>query len=132
MKALGYTWRVLLNCAYLAIVLLVFNGLQGRRDACVIVAVLGLIYVSMRSSAIAHAIALVQMALGIDRQLVTIRHLLQRSAEEDDLVEQAATKKQISEAEETIHTLRIKLSIDGVFLLLIGLVCLVVLLHNLS
>ena len=41
MVALGYTWRVLLNVFYIAVVLFVFDKLQGRSEAIITVTILG-------------------------------------------------------------------------------------------
>ncbi len=125
MKALGYTWRVLQNIAYLGVVLWVFNGLGSRRDASAIIAVLGLIYVSMRSVAIGQAMAISHIAFVADRHLLRIRHLLQ----DDDAVPIA---EQLPEVMDRWSRERAKLYIDSVFLAIIGLFCLLILFGSIT
>src|SRR5262249_19218090 len=76
MKALGYVWRVLVNLFYVAIVLYVFDRLQGRHDTSIVVAILGLIYVTIRSIAIGQALGLIGVAKGLHVHLMRIRELL--------------------------------------------------------
>jgi uncharacterized membrane protein len=75
MRWLGYFWRVTVNCFYIFIILLVFDKLYHKPEA-VTVAVLGLIYVTIRSIAIGQHMGFVQTMFALDRQVLNIRRLL--------------------------------------------------------
>jgi hypothetical protein len=76
MKALGYTWRVLVNLFYVAIVLYVFDKLHGRHETTILVAVLGLIYVAIRTIATGQFHALFEIIKVLTRDLIRVRELL--------------------------------------------------------
>jgi hypothetical protein len=72
---LGYIWTVLWNVIQLALVLYVFDRLEGRLEF-IVVSILGLIYVTMRAIAFNNGRALVTICQGIDKELTRIRELL--------------------------------------------------------
>lgn len=116
---LGYVWRVLTNIFYVAVVLYVFDALHGRPEA-ITVAVLGLIYVTIRSIAIGQASGFAGALKIIEADLIRIRELLHD--------EHAQTRwGSAQEDTETLERTRIKLYIDGFFLSIVSLICLFVL-----
>jgi hypothetical protein len=116
---LGYVWRVLTNIFYVAVVLYVFDALHGRPEA-ITVAVLGLVYATIRSVAIGQAIGLSNALKIIEVDLVRIRELLND--------EHAQTRwRSAQEDAKTLEQTRIKLYIDGFFLSIVSLICLFVL-----
>ena len=114
MAWLIYTWRVLANLFYLAVVAWVFQQLDGRRDTTAIVAVLGLLYVTMRTIGCGQALVLVRAAPAIEAHFVRIRELLGDDPYPRDLEEEKKTAK----------VQRVKIYIDLTFLWLISLLCL--------
>jgi len=125
MKVLGYVWRVLVNLFYVAIVLYVFAKLQGRHDTIILVAVLGLIYVTIRSIAIGQGHGLIGMAKSLTVDLMRIRELLR-----DEFIEDR--RLSFKDDVEVADRLIIKAYIDGFFLGIVSLICLVVLFAELS
>ncbi|HYY13933.1 MAG TPA: hypothetical protein VE758_05820 [Chthoniobacterales bacterium] len=125
MKALGYTWRVLVNLFYVAIILYVFDKLHGRHEITVLVAVLGLIYVTIRSIAIAQGNGFIEVTKGLRGELLRIRELLHDEFAEDH-------KRELTEAFEVVDRAMIKGYIDGFFLGIVSLICLFVLFTELS
>jgi hypothetical protein len=71
----AYGWRVLVNLIMLTIVLGTLGEARGRFEITPI-AILGLIYVTIRSMGIGHAIAYAQLGTGLDLELTHIRELL--------------------------------------------------------
>jgi hypothetical protein len=125
MKALGYAWRVLVNLFYVAIVLYVFEKLHGRHETTILVAVLGLIYVTIRSIAIGQAHGAAVLAKGLTVELMRIRELLR-----DETIEgrRLAFKDDVEVADRMIN----KAYIDGFFLAIVSLICLLMLFVELS
>ena len=78
MVALGYTWRVLINVLYIAVVLYVLDKLQGRPEA-ITVAILGLIYVAIRSIAIGQGLGLANSLKIIEADLIRLGSFLATS-----------------------------------------------------
>jgi len=124
-KALGYTWRVLVNLFYVAIVLYVFDKLHGRHETTILVAVLGLIYVAIRTIATGQFHALFEIIKVLNRDLIRLRELLHDQSVEGHKLE---FEEQAQVADRVIH----KLYIDGFFLGIVGLICLIVLFTELS
>jgi hypothetical protein len=117
MKALGYTWRVLVNLFYVALILYVFDKLNGRHEITVLVAVLGLIYVTIRSIALSQGHSFIEITKGLRGELLRIRELLH-----DEFVEHH--KRELTEALEVVDRAMIKGYIDGFFLGIVSLICL--------
>jgi hypothetical protein len=125
MMALGYMWRVLVNVFYIAVVLYVFNKLQGRSEAIITVAILGLIYVTIRSIAIWQGIGLTSGLKVIESDLIRLRELAHD--------EHARSRWDASKAEsEALSRGRNKLFIDGFFLSIVSIICLFVLFGELG
>jgi hypothetical protein len=125
LKALGYIWRVLVNLFYVAIILYVFEKLNGRHETTVLVAVLGLIYVTIRSIAIAQGHGLIEITKGLRGELLRVRELLHDESIEDH-------KRELTEAFEVVDRAMIKGYIDGFFLGIVSLICLFVLFSEFS
>jgi hypothetical protein len=122
---LGYTWRVLINIFYIAVVLYVFDKLQGRSEAIITVAVLGLIYVTIRSIAIWQGMGLANALKVIESDLIRLRELGRD--------EHARNRLEASKADsEVLSRERNKLFIDGFFLSIVSIICLWVLFSELG
>jgi hypothetical protein len=126
MVALAYTWRVLVNVFFVAVVLYVFDKLHGRTEN-ITVAVLGLVYVTIRGIAIWHGIGLSNTIKIMDADFTRIRELLGDEQHARDRREAAKTGSKSLERE------RNKLIfIDGIFLSIISIICLLVLFNELG
>jgi hypothetical protein len=124
MVIIGYAWRVLINIFYIAVILYVFDKLQ-RRPEIVTVAVLGLIYVTIRTIAIGQAIGLFNALKIIEADIVQIRELLKD--------EHAADRWEAAKADsKVLERTRNKLYIDGFFLSIVSIICLLVLFNELG
>jgi hypothetical protein len=123
MKALAYTWRVLVNVFYLAVVFFVFEALsqRGDRTALIVVAVLGVIYVAVRGSTTYQALLLWQVAKQGEEHSIQIRPPVGDKGDANLLENRLKTDKQ------TVATARTKAYIDFAFLSIISLFCLFVL-----
>ncbi len=75
MRWLGYLFDVAINCLYMAIILAVFDQIHHRPEA-VIVAILGLLYVTIRMIGIGLSLHQQQIALLVTKHFVRIRTLL--------------------------------------------------------
>ena len=75
MRWLGYLWTVAVNCFYLLIIVAVFDKLYQRPEA-VVVAILGLIYVTIRMIGIGLSMGMARSLLHLNKQLLCIRSLL--------------------------------------------------------
>jgi hypothetical protein len=125
MVALGYAWRVLINMFYVVVVLYVFDKLHGRPEAIITVAVLGLIYVTIRSIAIWQGIGLTSGLKAIESDLIRLRELAHD--------EHARSRWDASKAEsEVVSRVHNKLLIDGFFLSIVSIICLFVLFGELG
>jgi hypothetical protein len=125
MVAIGYAWRVLINVFYVGVVLYVFDKLQGRSEAIITVAVLGLIYVTIRSTAIGQGIGLTSGLKVIEADVIRLRELAHD--------EHARSRWNASKTESVvINRERNKLFIDGFFLSIVSIICLVVLFGELA
>jgi hypothetical protein len=126
MVALGYTWRVLVNVFFVAVVLYVFDKLHGRTET-ITVAVLGLVYVTIRSIAIGQGLGLSNTFKIMDADFARIRELLGDEQHAHDRKEAAKTGSKSLDRE------RSKLIfIDGIFLSIISIICLLVLFNELG
>jgi hypothetical protein len=122
---LGYVWRVLVNVFYVAVVLYVFDKLQGRSEAIIIVSVLGLIYVTIRSIAIAQGMGLTNALKVIESDIIRLRQPGRDEQVRDRLV---ASKVE----SEVLNRARNKLFIDGFFLSIVSIICLLALFGELG
>jgi hypothetical protein len=113
MKWLGYGWRVLANLFYLVVVVAVLAGIRDPGEKSII-AVLGLIYVTVRSTAIGQGLGSMASAASLQQQLDQIRYR----------VDGAFGLPDRSEENTAMNTARAKLLIDAFFLGIVSLVCL--------
>jgi hypothetical protein len=125
MGSLGYTWRVLLNVFYVAVVLFVFDKLQGRSEVIITVAILGLIYVTIRSIAISQGMGLANALKVIESDLIRLRELVRDEHASDRWEASNADSKALSRE-------RYKLFIDGLSLSVVSIICLWVLFVSLG
>jgi hypothetical protein len=113
MKALGYIWRVLVNLFYLFVVGAVLIGISAPMERAII-AVLGLIYVTIRMQAISQGIATSSIVALFQEQIDEIRYHVDGTFEVPNRADQQSA----------LGTIRAKLYIDAFFLSIISLACL--------
>ena len=63
MNAVAYIWRGLINCFYLFVILYVFDNIQDKNTS-IIIAVLALLYTTMRTIAGGQALTVLAMGRG--------------------------------------------------------------------
>jgi hypothetical protein len=119
-----YVWSISSCLVQLAIILFVFGHLKGRTED-ITVAILGLLYVTIRSIAIGLGVGLFKFWLAMDKELIRIREMLGEDA------------SLIQERNETNTRLEDKIItggmvITGIFLSIVGLICLVVLFQTIT
>jgi hypothetical protein len=112
MIILGYIWRVAVNVVVLLIVAWTLENLQGRTET-LIIPVLGLIYVTIRTSFGYTGIAMADLAISHQEQLVAIRSWIDGTFSPVDHTPDRLLLKRV----------RNKFYIDGSFLFLISLLC---------
>src|SRR5262249_44338195 len=61
MRWLGYAWTVAVNCFYLFVVLWAFDKIENRHELTITVAILGLIYVAIRTSSMYQFTAMLEI-----------------------------------------------------------------------
>ncbi len=115
----GYSWTVAVNCIVLFVVGYVFDRLNSRPQI-VTVAILGLIYVTIRTIAIGQLIMSLTLFTDVNRQLLYMRSLLKDPTYQEN-------QKAWDEVEKSKPQKLNKFYIDLGFLSLIGLFCLFVL-----
>jgi hypothetical protein len=95
MRWIVYPWRVLVNLFYIAVVGYVFSRLH-QRDEKIYVAILGLIYVAIRTQGVLTGMYLVPMIIHLSRQIDGLREFVDasfsRPPDEADQVERATNK----------------------------------------
>ena len=114
MIALGYIWKVAANIVILCIVAWALDALHGRTET-LIVAVLGMIYVTIRTTQGLQSLAMVELALHHQEQIDAIRTWIDGTFQPDRTEEIQLFKR-----------VRAKFYIDGCFLALISLLCMLV------
>jgi hypothetical protein len=125
MKALGYTWRVLVNLFYVAIILYVFEKLNGHHETTILVAVLGLIYVTIRTIGIGQTHVSIDISKALRGDLIRIRELLH-----DEFIDDH--KLELKEQTQVVDRVIVKAYIDAFFLGIVSLICLFVLFTEFS
>jgi hypothetical protein len=120
---LGYTGRVVSNILQILVILYLFAHL-GSGFQKVIVAILGLIYVTIRTIAIGNVHLLSFIAGAVSKEFLQVYRLLG-----EDISERTTAMR---ETDEKMQTVINKLYIDGSFLSLVSLICLYQLYTNLS
>jgi hypothetical protein len=114
-KALGYTWRIIGNVFYVLVVLFVFAHI-AERDIKIVVAVLGLIYVTIRWIALGQFFAYAPMLIGLVKSVDELK--------EAAGIPRLGTAEEYEEVDAQLKTTKVKAYIDGVFLSVISLICL--------
>jgi hypothetical protein len=112
MVVFGYLWKIAVNIVVLFVVLWALDKLHDRNEA-LIISVMGMIYVTIRTTQGFQALAMVELAFQHQTQLDAIRSLIDGTQTPADRSEQWTAYKR----------LRAKFYIDGCFLGLISLVC---------
>ena len=113
-------WTIAINCLYLLVIAYVFNKLDSR-PLIVTIAVLGLVYVSIRTMMMSHLLYIAEMFAQTNQQLLWVRKLLKDPTYQEN---QEAWDK----AEKTEKPKRLAIYYtDMGFLGIIGIYCLVVL-----
>jgi hypothetical protein len=123
MRWLGYLWTVAVNCFYLFVVLYVFDKLEGKPQV-VTVAVLGLIYVTMRTIAIGQFLFHLQNYIQINKSILYLRSLVNDPTYDE-------SRHAWGESEAKTPHMTYKLYIDAAFLWVIGIFCALVLFSHL-
>jgi hypothetical protein len=112
MVVLGYIWKVAINIVILCIVGWALDKLHDRADA-LIISVLGMIYVTIRTTQGFQGLAMVEFAFRHQEQLDAIRSWIDGTYTPDSRSEEWTIYKRA----------RAKFYIDGCFLGLISLMC---------
>ncbi len=116
MSWLGYSWTIAVNCFYLFIILAVFDKLDHRPEA-VVVAILGLIYVAVRTTGMGLGWAHGHTLFHLNKQLLRIRSRLNDPPTEVEIEDMKKYEKIEREGMP-------KLIINGLFLSITSLACL--------
>jgi hypothetical protein len=82
MRWLGYAWTVVVNCVYLFVVLWAFNKLGDRHEQVILVAILGLIYVTIRSIGMYQFVGMFEMLAQTKKQLLQLQKFVHDPAYE--------------------------------------------------
>jgi hypothetical protein len=120
---LGYVWRVAVNVVELFVVLYIFYHLNARFEI-IVIAVLGLIYTTIRTVAWALFHGLNNLGRNLGREFLYLQSLLG-----DQTVEERA--REASEQAKRADRVIMKTYIDGFFISAIWIVCFYQLLANL-
>jgi hypothetical protein len=124
MRWLSYAWSVIVNCFYIFIVLFVFDRLGRDRNLIIIVSILGVIYVTVRSIGIGLA------SLSEETTTVVLKKMNRILTNQGDEAIHGDVEQLLDDEKRKTHRL-VKSCIDGFFLFLISLLCLVMLFSNL-
>ena len=72
MNAVAYIWRGLINCFYLFVILYVFDNIQDKNTS-IIIAVLALLYTTMRTIAGGQALTVLAMGRGLHEEFADLK-----------------------------------------------------------
>lgn len=72
MNAVAYIWRGLINCFYLFVILYVFDNIQDKNTS-IIIAVLALLYTTMRTIAGGQALTFLAMGRGLHEEFADLK-----------------------------------------------------------
>src|SRR5262245_52960437 len=100
MRWLRYFWRVAVNCFYMVVIGYVFKQLEHKPEI-VTIAVLGLIYVVIRTIAIGQYLVSINQVTFLNKQLLIVRKLLH------DPQADVADKEWLEEVEPTVARKRV-------------------------
>lgn len=115
MRWLSYTWRVLVNLFYIAVVIAVLGSIRDSSHR-QIIAVLGLVYTTVRSIAIGQAIGISSALNHLDKKIDHIQYQVDSTFEKPDY-------------DDTNYFMNLtfsKLYIDAAGLSIVSLICLFV------
>jgi hypothetical protein len=118
---LGYVWRVVFNLIQLLVVLYILDKVKGDFQV-IVVAVLGIIYATIRTIGFGLALSFINTGQALEREFKRLRHLLNDQLIEEDEVELVEQKTQAKR-------LIAKSYIDMVSVSIIWLFCVVSLLR---
>jgi hypothetical protein len=121
LKIVGYIWRVITNLFYLAAVIYALGELHGRMET-LIISTLGLIYVTIRTIAWGQFMGTLGMTAGLQIQLDAIQARLDGTFDPTPAYEIKALH----------NTWQVKWIIDGIFLAIISLLCILTFFMGLS
>jgi hypothetical protein len=125
-RALQIVWRIIRGCVELAIVVYVLTAITDP-DISLIVGVLGLIYVTIRTGFMYQAMMLLKLASELERQVYDLKRRLdqvQRRVEADtSIFDQEPQRPDTATA--AMSRIEVAFSIEGVFITLVWLICLV-------
>jgi hypothetical protein len=117
---LGYVWRIVSNVIQLLVVLYVFSKLKGGFDV-IVIAVLGLIYTTLRTMGWALGMTFAKLGQGLSDEFIRLRRLLGDQTEEAEV--------ELSEHVKLLRRQLAKSYIDLVFVAIISLYCIYQLLN---
>jgi hypothetical protein len=120
-KWLAYTWRTIVNLIALLVVWFVFASVNGR-DTRITLAAIGLLYVAVRSTAMGQGTYFMLAIAGLGKDLDELKAGV--TGEPVNMATHAAL-------DEAIFHSQVKMFIDSVLLVLVGLTCLLQLLSAL-
>ena len=115
LNALGYVWRIGLNLLYLLVIWYVFTQLHGHTEA-ILVPILGLLYVTTRTTAMATGTAAVHLGVVLDE----INERLKRLADPTYVRD----RDEAEEIKKLLRHAQPKQLIEYLFLGLVSLLCL--------
>ena len=72
MNAVAYIWRGLINCFYLFVILYVFDNIQDKNTS-IIIAVLALLYTTMRTIAGGQALTVLAMGKALHSEFADLK-----------------------------------------------------------
>jgi hypothetical protein len=72
MNAVAYSWRGLINCFYLFVILYVFDNIQDKNTS-IIIAVLALLYTTMRTIAGGQALTVLAMGKALHEEFADLK-----------------------------------------------------------
>lgn len=121
---LKYAWWISECVLQLAIILFVFSHLTGGTET-VVAAILGLLYVTIRSMAIGQSLAFAHFALAADREFIRIREMI--GEDRGIIQERVEENKRLESKVITGGTV-----ITGIFLALVSVICLVVMFKTIT
>jgi hypothetical protein len=124
MNTMVYIWRVLVNCFYVFVVFVVFDKLDKlyppQKNTIIIIAVMALLYTTMRQIACGQALAFMAVGEGLQAEFADLK--LKMGYEPERITDDAAA---------AIKKTKIKIWIDIVGLSIISLAALLVLFTSL-
>ena len=102
MRYLGYIWTVVINLIAVAVALAIFSNLYSKFEI-IVIALLGLIYISIQGFVMMYGKTTAELVFGLDGEFRRIRSMLRSDIndgeiEKKELEEVEAAKKKVSHA----------------------------------